>query len=122
MVKDIVTNKAPQPIGPYSEGKDLGDFVFLAGQAGFVPETGKVVEGGVGPECEQACKNAQALLNEVGLDLEDAVECVCFLVDMNDFEEFNKAYGKYFTGKPARTCIAVRELPAGVKCEIRVTA
>ena len=73
-------------------------------------------------ECEQCCKNVQALLNEVGLGLEDVVENTCFLVDMNDFEAFNEAYAKYFTGKPARTCIAVRELPAGIKCEIKSIA
>ncbi|MEE3361924.1 MAG: Rid family detoxifying hydrolase [Anaerovoracaceae bacterium] len=122
MVKNIVTDKAPQPIGPYTEGKDLGDVVYLAGQGGFDPATGKVVEGGVQAECEQCCKNVQALLNEVGLGLEDVVENTCFLVDMNDFEAFNEAYAKYFTGKPARTCIAVRELPAGIKCEIKSIA
>jgi 2-iminobutanoate/2-iminopropanoate deaminase len=122
MVKTVETNKLPEPIGPFSEGKDLGKLVFFAGQGGFDPVSGKVVAGGVQAEAEQACKNVGILLEAAGLTFANVVECTCFLTDMKDFQAFNEVYAKYFTSKPARTCVAVKELPAGIKCEIKAIA
>ena len=122
MIKTIATEKAPAAVGPYSQGKIVGGILYCAGQGGIDPAVGKIVEGGVQAEAEQACKNVGALLEEAGTSFDNVVEVTCFLADINDFAAFNGVYGKFFTEKPARSCVAVKDLPKGVLCEIEVIA
>ena len=122
MIKTIATDKAPAAVGPYSQGKIVGGILYCAGQGGIDPAVGKIVEGGVQAEAEQACKNVAALLEEAGTNFDNVVEVTCFLADMGDFGAFNEIYAKYFTSKPARTCVAAKDLPLGMLCEIKVIA
>lgn len=121
-IKQIHTAKAPAAIGPFSQGCIAGDFLYLSGQGGFCPEDGKTVPGGVAAEAEQAIRNIQAILEEAGTDISHVVKANCYLLDMADFAAFNAVYEKYFIGKPARTCVAVKELPLGIHCEIEIIA
>ncbi len=121
MIKTIFTENAPSPIGPYSQGKIVGGMAYFAGQGGVIPGVG-VVEGGIRAETEQACKNIGALLEAAGTNFDNVVEVTCFLADMADFAAFNEVYEKYFTSKPARTCVAAKELPKETLCEIKVVA
>ena len=122
MIKTIATEKAPAAVGPYSQGKIVGGILYCAGQGGIDPAVGKIVEGGVQAEAEQACKNVGALLEEAGTSFDNVVEVTCFLADIADFGAFNEIYGKYFTSKPARSCVAVKTLPKNVLCEVEVIA
>ena len=120
-MENIHTEKAPAAIGPYSQGIRLGDLVFTSGQIPVDPATGAIPEG-IAAQAEQSCKNVGAILEAAGVTLESVVKTTCFLADMGDFAAFNEVYAKYFTSKPARSCVAVRELPKGVLCEIEAIA
>ena len=117
----IETTNAPGAIGPYSQGWTVGDLIFTSGQIPVDPATGAIAEG-ITAQAEQSCKNVGAILEAAGVTLESVVKTTCFLADMGDFAAFNEVYAKYFTSKPARSCVAVRELPKGVLCEIEAIA
>ena len=117
----ISTPNAPGAIGPYSQGYAFGDLVITSGQIPVDPATGAIPEG-IAAQAEQSCKNVGAILEAAGVTLESVVKTTCFLADMGDFAAFNEVYAKYFTSKPARSCVAVRELPKGVLCEIEAIA
>ena len=121
-IKTIYTENAPAAIGPYSQAKEVGGFVFLSGQVPLDPKTGDVVGKDITEQTEQIMKNIGAILREAGMTYENAVKTTCFLADMGDFGAFNEVYGKYFTSKPARSCVAVKQLPKGVLAEVEVIA
>jgi 2-iminobutanoate/2-iminopropanoate deaminase len=120
-MEKIHTPTAPQAIGPYSQAVAIGNLLFLSGQGGINPINGTVGDG-VEAQTEQAIKNIGAILDEAGSDLTKVIKTTCFLTDMGDFKIFNEVYGKYFTEKPARSCVAVKELPLGILCEIEAIA
>lgn len=120
-MKVVETNNAPGAIGPYSQGFEVNGFVFTSGQIPVNPRTGEVPDG-IAAQAEQSCKNVEAILAATGSGLENVFKTTCFLADMADFAEFNQVYKKYFTSKPARSCVAVKELPKGVLCEIEAIA
>ena len=117
----IATNNAPGAIGPYSQGWVVGEFVYTSGQIPVDPATGAIPEG-IAAQAEQSCKNVGAILEAAGTSLEQVFKTTCFLADMGDFAAFNEVYAKYFTSKPARSCVAVKDLPKGVLCEIEAIA
>lgn len=117
----ISTSKAPGAIGPYSQGWTAGDLVFTSGQIPVDPATGAIPDT-IAAQAEQSCKNVLAVLEAGGTTAENVVKTSCFLADMADFAAFNEVYAKFFTSKPARSCVAVRELPKGVLCEIEAIA
>ena len=117
----ISTPNAPGAIGPYSQGYAFGDLVITSGQIPVDPATGAIPEG-IAAQAEQSCKNVAALLEAAGTNLENVFKTTCFLRDMANFAAFNAVYAKYFVSKPARSCVAVRELPKGVLCEIEAIA
>ena len=116
------TTNAPAAIGPYSQAISANGFLFASGQIPLSPETGEVVGTTITEQAEQSCKNVGAILEANGLDFEKVIKTTCFLADMADFAAFNEVYAKYFTGKPARSCVAVKALPKGVLCEVEVIA
>lgn len=118
----ISTEKAPSAIGPYSQAVVAGSLVYTSGQIAINPETGTVVEGGIKEQTEQICKNLSELLKASGSDISKAVKTTCFITNMGDFAAFNEVYAKYFTSKPARSCVEVSALPKGVLAEIEVIA
>ena len=120
MIK-IETTNAPGAIGPYSQGFVVNGFVFTSGQIPVDPATGAVPEG-ISAQAEQSCRNVAAILEAAGTDLTKVIKTTCFLADMGDFAAFNEVYAKYFTGKPARSCVAVKTLPKNVLCEIEAIA
>ena len=117
----IETTNAPGAIGPYSQGWTVGDLIFTSGQIPVDPATGAIAEG-ITAQAEQSCKNVGAILAAAGVGFENVVKTTCFLADMGDFAAFNEAYAKFFTSKPARSCVAVTELPKGVLCEVEAIA
>lgn len=117
----IETNKAPGAIGPYSQGYIANGLVFTSGQIPVDPSTGLIPEG-IEAQAERSCKNVQAILEAGGSSLTKVIKTTCFLADMNDFAAFNEVYARYFTGKPARSCVAVKALPKNVLCEIEAIA
>lgn len=121
-MKTVCTDKAPAAIGPYSQAKISGGFVFASGQIPLDPTSGEIVGSDIATQAEQACKNAAAVLEEAGTDLTKVVKTVCFISDMANFAAFNEVYAKYFTENPARSCVAVKELPKNVLCEIDIIA
>lgn len=122
MDKNIIsTTNAPGAIGPYSQGITVGDFVFTSGQIPVNPATGEIPEG-IAAQAEQSCKNVAAILEAAGVAMENVVKTTCFLADMGDFAAFNEVYARYFISKPARSCVAVKDLPKGVLCEIEALA
>ncbi len=121
-MKIISTTNAPAAIGPYSQAVVCGNMLFTSGQIAIDPATGNVVEGGIAEQTEQIMKNLGAVLEAAGACYENAVKTTCFLADIADFAAFNEIYGRYFTGKPARSCVAVRDLPKGVLAEVEVIA
>lgn len=121
-MKVISTEKAPAAIGPYSQAMVVNGLVYTSGQIAINPATGEVEAVGIEAQTEQVMKNLGAVLEAAGSSYEKAVKTTCFLADMNDFAAFNGIYGKYFTGKPARSCVAVKSLPKGVLCEVEVIA
>ena len=120
-MKRIDTNQAPGAIGPYSQGYVAGGFVFTSGQIPVDPATGEIPEG-IAAQAERSCLNVAAILNAAGSDMSRVIKTTCFLADMGDFAAFNEVYAKYFTGKPARSCVAVKTLPKNVLCEIEAIA
>lgn len=122
MIKVISTTNAPAAIGPYSQAIALDDILFASGQIPIIPATGAIAEGDVTVQAEQVMKNIGAILDEAGTSYEKVVKTTCFLADMGDFAAFNEVYAKYFTGKPARSCVAVKALPKNVLCEVEVIA
>ncbi len=118
----ISTPKAPAAIGPYSQAIVTGNLLFTSGQIPLDPATGEVVSGGIREQTEQIMKNLEQVLAAAGATFENAVKTTCFLADMADFATFNEVYGKYFVGKPARSCVAVRTLPKDVLAEVEVIA
>ena len=121
-MKKISTDKAPAAIGPYSQAVISGNLVYTSGQIAINPETGCVEAVGIVAQTEQVMKNLGAVLSAAGSSFERAVKTTCFLADIADFAAFNEVYGKYFTEKPARSCVAVKDLPKGVLCEVEVIA
>lgn len=117
----INTTNAPGAIGPYSQGYEANGFVFSSGQIPVDPVTGSVPEG-IKAQAEQSCKNVGAILEAAGSSYEKVIKTTCFLADMADFAAFNEVYAKYFISKPSRSCVAVKELPKGVLCEIEAIA
>ena len=122
MLKTIYTPKAPAAIGPYSQAVVCGDMLFTSGQIPVNPETGEIVGETISEQAEQVMKNIGAVLEEAGINFENAVKTTCFLADMGDFQVFNEVYAKYFVNKPARSCVAVKTLPKNVLCEVEVIA
>ncbi|MDR2729601.1 MAG: RidA family protein [Treponema sp.] len=121
-MKIISTNSAPAAIGPYSQGVTVDGLLFASGQIPLSPETGAVVSGGIKEQAGQVMRNIAAVLAAAGTDFSQAVKTTCFLTNMDDFAAFNEVYSQYFTGKPARSCVAVSALPRGVLVEIEVIA
>ncbi len=120
-MKVINTEKAPGAIGPYSQGFVVGNLVITSGQIPVNPADGSVGES-IAAQAEQSCKNVGAILEAAGSSFDKVVKTTCFLADMGDFAAFNEVYAKYFTSKPARSCVAVKTLPKNVLCEIEATA
>jgi 2-iminobutanoate/2-iminopropanoate deaminase len=121
-MKKLSTDKAPAAIGPYSQAVITGNLLFTSGQIALDPTTGEVVGSTIEEQTEQVMKNLGAILAQAGISYNDTVKTVCFLDDMNDFAKFNEIYGKYFSEKPARSCVAVKTLPKNVLCEVEVIA
>ena len=117
----IATSNAPGAIGPYSQGWIVGDFIYASGQIPVDPATGAIPEG-IAAQTEQACRNVAAIMAAAGVTLEHVFKTTCFLADIADFAAFNEVYAKFFTSKPARSCVAVKDLPKGVLCEIEAIA
>lgn len=120
-MKRIHTECAPKAIGPYSQAVAAASLLFISGQGGIDPETGKVAAG-LEAQAELTMRNIGAILTAAGSGYDKVVKTTCFLADMSYFAAFNAIYGRYFTGKPARSCVAVRELPLGLLCEVEVIA
>ena len=121
-LKKVSTKNAPAAIGPYSQAIVIDKLVFTSGQIPLDPESGAIEGDNITEQTHRVCKNLKAVLSAAGSSLDAAVKTVCFLKDIADFSEFNKVYAEYFTGKPARSCVAVGELPRGALVEIEVIA
>ena len=121
-MKKISTDKAPAAIGPYSQGIVAGDFLFASGQIPLDPESGAIMGTTIAEQAEPAIRNVGAILAEAGADYTKVVKTTCYLAEMADFAAFNSVYEKYFTEKPARSCVAVKQLPKDVLCEVEVIA
>jgi 2-iminobutanoate/2-iminopropanoate deaminase len=121
-MKKISTDKAPAAIGPYSQAVIAGDFLYASGQIPINPATGNVEAEGITEQAHQSMKNVGAILNEAGVTYDNVVKTTCFLAEIADFGAFNKVYAEYFTQNPARSCVAVKDLPKGVLCEVEVIA
>ena len=117
----VFTQKAPAAIGPYSQAIAVDGFLFASGQIPVVPATGQMPET-IEEQAEQACKNVGAILEANGIGFENVVKTTCFLADIKDFAAFNAVYEKYFVSKPARSCVAVKDIPKGALCEIEILA
>lgn len=122
MSEKVYTKNAPDAIGPYSQAVKAGGLLFTSGQIAINPASGNVEADTIEGQTEQVMKNLGAVLTAAGSSFDKAVKTVCFLADMNDFAAFNEIYGKYFTSKPARSCVAVKTLPKNVLCEVEVIA
>lgn len=121
-MKKITTDKAPAAIGPYSQGIVANGFLFASGQIPINPATGEIEGTDIAAQAELVMRNVGEILRAAGTTYENVVKTTCFLADMADFGAFNAVYEKYFTGKPARSCVAVKKLPKDVLCEVEVTA
>ena len=117
----IYTEHAPAAIGPYSQGFEVNGLVYTSGQIPVDPVSGAVPEG-IAAQAEQSCRNVAAILEQAGTGMDKVFKTTCFLQDMADFAAFNEVYAKHFVSKPARSCVAVKDLPTGVLCEIEVIA
>ena len=122
MLKKISTEKAPAAIGPYSQAVKANGLLFTSGQIAINPATNTVEAKTIEEQTTQVCENLKAVVEAAGTDMSKVVKTVCFLADINDFGAFNEIYGKYFTSKPARSCVAVKDLPKGVLCEVELIA
>ena len=121
-MKKISTNKAPAAIGPYSQAIVTGNLLLTSGQIALNPENGEIVGKTIEEQTEQIMKNIGAILEAAGVTYENVIKTTCFLAEMADFAAFNAVYDKYFTGKPARSCVAVKQLPKNVLAEVEVIA
>jgi len=121
-MEKIYTKNAPDAIGPYSQAMKVGNLVFTSGQIAINPATGNVEATDIIGQTEQVCKNLTNVIEAAGSSMDKVVKTVCFLADMGDFAAFNEVYGKYFTSKPARSCVAVKTLPKNVLCEVEAIA
>ncbi|MBO5262314.1 MAG: RidA family protein [Clostridia bacterium] len=122
MLKKIATDKAPSAIGPYSQAIVFGNMLFTSGQIPINPQTGSIEATTIAEQTEQVMKNLGAVLKEAGTCFEKAIKTTCFLANIGDFATFNEVYAKYFTEKPARSCVAVKDLPKGALVEVEVIA
>lgn len=120
-MKKIATDKAPAAIGPYSQGYIAGNLVFTSGQIPIDPATGEL-KSGIAEQAEQSCRNVVEILKAAGTDASKVIKTVCYISDMDRFGEFNEVYEKYFTSRPARSCVQVARLPKDVFCEIEAVA
>ncbi len=121
-MQKIVTDKAPAAIGPYSQAIKAGNFLYASGQIPINPENGEIDTTTITDQADRVCRNIGEILKAAGTDFEHVVKTTCFLAEMSDFAAFNAVYEKYFVGKPARSCVAVRQLPRNVLCEVEVIA
>ena len=121
-MKIVATEKAPKALGPYSQGYVHNGVLYTAGQIAINPEVNDVEATTIEAQTEQVCKNLGEVLKEAGTSFDKVLKTTCFLADMNDFAAFNEVYAKYFTSKPARSCVAVKTLPKGLLCEIEAVA
>ena len=121
-MKKVETKMAPAAIGPYSQATEVGNLIFTSGQIPLNPETGVLEGTEIKEQTHRVCKNLKAVLEASGASLEKAVKTTCFLSNMDDFAKFNEVYAEYFTEKPARSCVAVKELPKGALVEVEVIA
>ena len=121
-MEKIYTDKAPQAIGPYSQGMIYGGVLYTSGQIAINPSSGEVEETTIEGQTHQVCKNLGALLEQAGTSFDKVVKTTCFLSDMSDFAKFNEIYAQYFTSKPARSCVAAKALPKGVMVEVELIA
>ena len=121
-IEYIVTDKAPAAIGPYSQSIKAGGFLYASGQIPINPVTGQIDTTTIEDQTERVCRNIGEILKAAGTDYEHVIKTTCFLAEMSDFAAFNGVYEKYFTGKPARSCVAVKKLPKDVLCEVEVIA
>ena len=123
IMKNVIsTDKAPAAIGPYSQGVGFGNLIFTSGQIPLDPSTGEVVGKSIEEQAEQVMKNISAILESENIDFNNVIKTTCFLADMSNFAKFNEVYAKYFISNPARSCVAVKELPKSVLCEVEVIA
>ncbi|MBQ2286212.1 MAG: Rid family detoxifying hydrolase [Acutalibacteraceae bacterium] len=122
MSRKVETNKAPAAIGPYSQAVVVGNLIFTSGQIPLNPETGVLEGENITEQAHRVCKNLEAVVSAAGGSLKTAVKTVCFLANMADFAAFNDVYAQYFTEKPARSCVAVKDLPKGALVEVEVVA
>ena len=121
-MKTVCTDKAPAAIGPYSQAKIIGNLIFTSGQIPINPATGTIEANDVAGQTEQVCKNMKALLQAAGTDMDKVVKTTCFLSDIKNFTAFNEVYAKYFTSCPARSCVAVKDIPKGCLVEVEAIA
>ena len=121
-MQKIYTNKAPEAVGPYSQAVVTGGLVYTSGQIALDPKTGELVGKTIEEQAEQVMKNLAAVLEAAGSSPEKAVKTLCFLTDIGDFAAFNAVYARYFTEKPARSCVGIQSLPKGAICEVEVIA
>ena len=121
-MKTIETKNAPAAIGPYSQAKEAGNLLFVSGQIPVDPTTGKPAGTTIDTQAEQSMKNVGAILEAAGTDFSSVIKTTCFLADMADFVKFNEIYAKYFVSNPARSCVAVKQLPKGLLCEVEAIA
>ena len=123
MFKEIKTENAPAAIGPYCQAMEVNGFLFASGQIPADPKTGEIT-GDITQQAEQSCKNVEAILKANGMDFNNVIKTTCFLANISDFAKFNEVYAKYFVGnpKPARSCVAVKDIPKGALCEIEILA
>ena len=122
MINKIATDKAPSAIGPYSQAVAVGNMLYTSGQIAINPASGQVEADTIEGQTEQICKNLVAVLEAAGTSIDKVVKTTCFLSDMADFAAFNEVYGRYFTSKPARSCVAAKQLPKNVLAEVEVIA
>lgn len=122
MMKTIETKNAPAAIGSYSQAKEAGNLLFVSGQIPVDPTTGKPAGSTIDTQAEQSMKNVGAILEAAGTDFASVIKTTCFLADMADFAKFNEIYAKYFVSNPARSCVAVKQLPKGLLCEVEAIA
>ena len=121
-MKTIHTDQAPAAVGPYSQAIEANGVLYCSGQIAIKPAEGKIVATTIEGQAEQCCRNVEAVLKEAGTDMSHVVKTTCFLAEIADFKAFNEVYAKHFISKPARSCVAVKDLPAGALCEVEVTA
>ena len=118
----IYTDKAPATLGPYSQAIEVNGVMYLSGQIAIEPNAGRIVVADIEGQAEQCCKNIEAILHSCYMNMKAVVKTTCYLSDIADFNKFNAVYEKYFVSKPARSCVAVKDLPAGALCEIEAIA